>query len=277
MEMPSFEGIKAMIETAEGICGDTITKSEFHNETWMLRLVLALLAEFKGNPSRVRCYMDGEKPIEKDSEKAFAAMNDVRDALKTGWISEGGLTPVFKKEKTTWTDAILGMVHLSKENRAVCLNDDKGGYNGVIVIEAKMGSDLSPGVVHDEHYDQAARNIACLSRFVLDCGIDLGKTRFLVVAPKLKLVHWKEQEKKKGKKHRIYDPDEMIKNANETVENTRREYREGMNKDRLKDNIERIQKNSCAISWEYILAYMRGHVDGKKFHYLREYYSSINF
>ena len=113
MKTPAFEEIVAVVEAAKAICGGTIPESEFRNETWMLRLALALLAEFEGEPSKVA------------NSKETIALEDVRAALRAGWISEGGLKPVFEKERTTWTDAILGGV-LLEIGRAVCVNADNG-------------------------------------------------------------------------------------------------------------------------------------------------------
>ena len=63
----------------------------------------------------------------------------------------------------------------------------------------------------------------------------------------------------------------MIKNADKTVRKTGRPYRDEMNKDSLIDNIKKIKENSWAISWEYILAYMYGHVCDEKLEYLNAY------
>ena len=251
MKTPAFEEIVAVVEAAKAICGGTIPESEFRNETWMLRLTLALLAEFEGEPSKVA------------NSKETIALEDVRAALRAGWISEGGLKPVFEKERTTWTDAILGGVLLEK-GRAVCVNADNGGYNGAIVIEAKTVSALSPGVTHDKRYDQAARNIACLARLVHDAGgsIDPGKTRFLVFAPQ----------------SRVAQPNEMIARASDTftASSGKRNVRDGIDKARLAALAESIRKRSCVVSWEYVLAYMRNHVDERKRQYLEQYYSGIN-
>ena len=250
MNTPTFEKLMEVVRGGRKISGGTIPESEFCNETWMLRLTLALLAEFKGEPSKTACRTAG-------AEMAFAAMNDVRAALKVGWISEGGLAPVFEKERTTWTDAILGDVRLSADKRRAVEGNANGGYGGAIVIEAKIGSALSPRVTHDKHYDQAARNIACLARFVQEHGISPGRTRFLVFAPESRIAH----------------PAALIAAADKTIQNATRSTRIDM--DKLKGTIGIIREHSGVISWKYVLSYMRGHVEGRRLEALEGYYSDV--
>ena len=57
----------------------------------------------------------------------------------------------------------------------------KGNSPSVIVVEAKMGSSLSKSVTNSPDYDQAARNIACLSKLLLEAREKSGA--FFVFMP----------------------------------------------------------------------------------------------
>ena len=167
-----------------------IAKSEVYNETWLLRLVLAFIHDLEFN-----CV-----PQDKN-ETVFL---HIRNAVKSQWISEGGLSPVFELEGATWTDAILGNVELSclksdrhsksdkKTKRAIKLSDQDDV--GVVIIEAKVGSDLDTGVTHADDYNQVARNIACLARLVMDKKGMASKSAFVVFAPKSKIEGWSEEK-----------------------------------------------------------------------------------
>lgn len=66
------------------------------------------------------------------------------------WISEGGLEPAFKNEGTTWTDAILGDVEIKQgKKRGVGIVDAKMPV-GVVIVEAKLGSELADGVTNSK-------------------------------------------------------------------------------------------------------------------------------
>lgn len=170
-----------------------VAKSEVYNETWMLRLALAFIHDNCDN--NINALSDREKN----------ALLRIAKAVKRRWISEGGLTPVFKMEGPTWTDAILGNVILAKEDvrlakvektkRGVAIDingfDSDGNCAGVIVIEAKMNSDLAPGVTHASDYNQVARNIACLARKVMEYGTISKESAFFVFAPESKIWNCK--------------------------------------------------------------------------------------
>jgi len=54
------------------------------------------------------------------------------------------------------------------------------------VLEAKVGSPLSPGITHAKYYDQAARSVACMAEVLKMTGKDpssLKRLEFIVLAP----------------------------------------------------------------------------------------------
>lgn len=175
-----------------------LARSEVYNETWMLRLMLARIYDFNGT-------FKIDKPKE-------LALNMIRNAVRKNWISEGGLAPAFEKEGTTWTDAILGDVELGEyddgdgDKRKVRFEPKSGGecnHQCVVIVEAKMGSTLSRSVTNSADYDQAARNIACLAKLLLDVPSQKVNGAFFVFMP--------EDSKK------IQEAYEMISNASDTI------------------------------------------------------------
>ncbi len=147
--------------------GTSVAKSEVYNETWLLRMVLACIHDYKGD------FVTGDAKIKK-------VLEEIRKVVSKRWISEGGLEPAFENEGTTWTDAILGDVRLRGESadddeemgtdgnkRKVELTDISTKEPGVVIVEAKMGSPLDKSVTNSKDYDQFARNIACLAKLLL--------------------------------------------------------------------------------------------------------------
>ena len=202
-----------------------IARSEVYNETWMLRLTLALLHD------------NGLK------ENAPDPLNLLRSAVMRNWISEGGLKPAFDKEGTTWADAILGDVALEddKSKRGVKVAP-VGEYQGVVVVEAKMGSALDSGITNSSNYNQAARNIACLAKLVEGKGNLCDNCAFLVFAPKTKLDEWERKEP-------VHD---LIENAFEVINNQTRNH-QWDNKVKFEAAVKAIIQNSKAISWEDVI------------------------
>ena len=254
-------------------CGDVekspIARSEVFNETWMLRLALALIHDY-----------DKESFQLPDDKKT--ALERIQKSVKKRWLSEGGLEPAFVKEGTTWTDAILGNIRLkgeSSENnksdtasskRKIELADD---YSGVVIVEAKMGSPLDKSVTNSTDYDQAARNIACLAK-LLNEGTKNAKalaaeSAFIVFAPETKIEEWEADNNKADN-----NPHTMIRNAWSTIENQKekRDNKRGgiiparaptVEKiDDLRLLVKSICDNSNVISWEDIIRSMKNDQSG---------------
>ena len=258
MSSPSFEKIYEPLMKLKDICGDTIPQSEIYNETWMLRLVLSLMSK-----------VDTKSNTFTDSQ-SDSHLRDVCMAVKCGWISEGGLKPIFKQESTTWTDAIVGAVQKSSSNRNIEKNE-AAIYKGVIVIEAKMGSDLSAGGSRLKGYNQVARNIACLARFMVEgCeNVDIKtikKCKFLVFAPKAKIGHWRnlDEKQQKKKRDRFYSPDNMIESTSRVLDEIKKKYvvRQELKEkwQKVKTAVEEICKHSIVISWDDVIKFLQNHL-----------------
>ena len=272
---PTFNEIMSAVNQVREICDkyETIPKSEIYNETWMLRLTLALMKE-----------IDIEQLKRKGDH-----ISEVCRAVRSGWISEGGLKPVFKREHATWTDAILGRICFAKNGRNVeikgsdLLEDDE--YKGVIVIEAKMASELSRRVKDSQGYDQAARNIACLSRLIVASNVKdvpLEQVHFYVFAPKSKIEEWNTKKKKANGKKKECNPEAMIKDAVKTIEQQQEVSSEHCNSrefyfssdeerdsgiitiDAITEKAKTIVGNSEVISWESILKLIKCHLYAHK-------------
>lgn len=175
-----------------------IARSEVFNETWMLRLTLALIHDYDGS-----------------GFENSPSLKLIQNAVQQRWISEGGLEPAFDKEGTTWTDAILGNVKLDdstepKAKRGVIVDVDEkcGNSVGIVVIEAKMNSALASCITHASDYNQAARNIACLAKLTMTHVELQKKSAFIVFAPRKKIEDWHNAGR---------DPNEMIKGAWTTI------------------------------------------------------------
>lgn len=278
MNSPSFEEIYEPLMKLQDICGDTIPLSEIYNETWMLRLVLSLLS---------KVVVDSNTFTDSQSDNH---LRDVCMAVKSGWISEGGLKPIFKQESTTWTDAIVGAVQKSSRNR----NSEKNEtaiYKGVIVIEAKMGSNLSAGGSRLKGYNQVARNIACLARFIIERQINPKQSKFLVFAPRKKINHWDELDKENyNNATRIYSPDAMMEHIKSVLcDKETKKWKYSLNNEILKKYENTIEKywadiiecaikichnsSNCVISWESILEFFDKYAH-KNFSRLEEYYKT---
>ena len=128
--------------------GTPVAKSEVYNETWLLRMVLACIHDCT------------EEAFVIQNKKIGDTLKKIHKAVRQQWISEGGLEPAFRQEGTTWTDAILGNVKISGDNKRGVKYEMRDASTGVIIVEAKMGSELSSGITNSPDYNQAARNIA---------------------------------------------------------------------------------------------------------------------
>ena len=226
---------------AMGLCCETpdqpVARSEVYNETWMLRLTLAAIHDYEGN-------------FDCADEMKKAAFEAIRAAVRRRWISEGGLEPAFKHEGTTWTDAILGSVKIKDDNKRGIEVD--GDDPGITIVEAKIGSELSPGVTNSPNYNQAARNIACLAQLILKHQSLHDKCRFLVFAPEKGHVGSGFVNKE--------NVDEIIGAQHNA---SLKDYSEFFSKD-VSNNSEQfdgivrfIREKSCVIFWDEVIKAMK--------------------
>jgi hypothetical protein len=138
------------------------------NEGWLLRLILEHLAE----PEFI-----GEILAPADGGH---------------WFSEGLLPSHFLARNRgdhlaeTWThaDGVVGHFNVSWAGRSeVTLVTTATQF---VIVEAKLGSGLSPGTIRAPFYNQAARNIACIAEVLHRAGVtpkSVARLGFFVVAP----------------------------------------------------------------------------------------------
>ena len=143
-------------------------QTEIFNEGWMLRLVL-----------------DAFKQLE-ISEGPFGFLP------KADWHSEARLASPFRPrqkrdplgEGFTHADGVVGHFVVREETRAgLQLATSTQQF---VVVEAKMLSNLSSGVSNARGYDQAARNVACISQAISLVFSDANAIQdigFYVLAP----------------------------------------------------------------------------------------------
>jgi hypothetical protein len=119
-------------------------------------------------------------------------------APEAKWYSEALLPSCFlpqsrgdgdpKSESFTHADGVIGHFNVASRERG----DAKllPGVKQFIVVEAKLGSHLSPGTKNASNYDQAARTVACMTYML---GIAKAEARtldrlaFYLIAPEMQV------------------------------------------------------------------------------------------
>ena len=236
MQVELFPSICKAVSAMAECCTDSgtpVAKSEVYNETWLLRMVLACIHDYKGD------FVTGDA-------KTKQALEKMRKAVCKYWISEGGLEPAFEQEGTTWTDAILGNVKIGDNNKRGVDIEIRDSSTGVIIVEAKMGSELASGITNSSNYNQAARNIACLAKLLNNQKISkeiISESAFVVLAPRYKLEEWKSRT----------PPQKMIEDAWEIIECQSRTRKKNCDSDTFKSVVKDIINNSIALSWDDVI------------------------
>ncbi|HVN97116.1 MAG TPA: hypothetical protein VMT62_11855 [Syntrophorhabdaceae bacterium] len=161
-----------MIETVASILGrchdstTNISPTILYSEGWMTRLLVAV------------------------SIDAGIHFQDIDFSRIQNWYSEGLLSsPFLPRTRTdrlaegyTHTDMALGDFTVDSSVRGdISITGSEGIFG---VIEAKMGSRLSPGTKHVPVYNQASRNLACIAFNTLSTR---HRIFFIVAAPEKKI------------------------------------------------------------------------------------------
>jgi hypothetical protein len=183
-----IEKINALSDLVENINPTII-----YNEGWMIRLLVI------------------QSMIEKLKIKGI----DFGKLAAKNWSSEALITSPFvetkeNREGYTHADIILGDFNVNYNERGEVKLDEFPEILGI--IEAKMGSNLSQGTTNAKNYNQASRNICCLSYLTKnkpDC-----KIFFVIAAPQKTIENYniKDQIKIKKIKDQIED---RFKHSNE--------------------------------------------------------------
>ena len=250
--------VRAMAECCTK-SGTPVAKSEVYNETWLLRMVLACIHDCT------------EEAFVTQNKKIGDTLKKIHKAVRQQWISEGGLEPAFRQEGTTWTDAILGNVKISGDNKRGVKYEMRDDSTGVIIVEAKMGSELSSGITNSPDYNQAARNIACLAKLLIEQNASpavISESAFVVLAPRSKLEEWEKDEN---------SPQQLINGAWKTIKDQTRTRNVNCDFDTtFKSMVENIKDNSIALSWDDVIDAIQPNdtnlFSGFPISYLRDFY-----
>ena len=146
--------------------------TELFNEGWLLRLALD--------------WYSAQPP----STSPLSFEDNAR------WYSEGLLASPFLRrsrgdalaEGYTHADGVIGHFDVAPGERSEIRAH--GDATQLVVVEAKMGSPLSPGTRNAPGYDQAARNTACLAHLMAQAGRvpdALSRMAFCVIAPRIQV------------------------------------------------------------------------------------------
>ena len=155
----TIEKIKAL-----NILTGNINPTIIYNEGWIIRLLV----------------------IESMNEKLSIRGINFGILANKNWSSEALISSPFveknlkNREGYTHADIILGDFTVDYNERGEVKINESPKILGI--IEAKMGSNLSPGTSNAKDYNQASRNICCLSYVTknkLDCEIF-----FIIAAPR---------------------------------------------------------------------------------------------
>jgi hypothetical protein len=142
--------------------------TEIYNENWLLKLVFHQASTINDED-----YFLGFLP-------------------KSTWFSEGLLPTAFKarfqgdplSESRTNADGVIGQIKIGVTAKADL--ELAAGANQFTVVEAKVGSPLSPGTRNAEYFDQAARNVVCIAEVIARADIDpstFDRLDFIILAP----------------------------------------------------------------------------------------------
>ena len=142
--------------------------TEIYNENWLVKIVMQL-ASFINDTDYVLGFLPNST-----------------------WYSEGLLSTAFKPryrgdpfgESRTHADCVIGHIRIGYKAKAdLELAENAQQFT---VVEAKLGSPLSPGVKNAKYFDQAARNVACMAEVMVRADThpaSIKRLDFIVLAP----------------------------------------------------------------------------------------------
>ena len=140
-----------------------------YNEGWLLRLTLDWFS-CKNRNNDLIPFNDGAYWFSEALLPSRFIARHRGDRLSEGWTHADGVVGHF-------TIGRRGIADLSVDTDA----------RQMLITEAKVFSNLSPGVANARYFDQAARNLACLAEVIRIAGIQpdlFTSLGFLVLAPK---------------------------------------------------------------------------------------------
>lgn len=199
------------------------------------------------------------------------------------WYSEvllpSSFLPGFKgdplSESHTHSDGVIGNFRIGGTGEGDLVLDDN--CEQFLVFEAKMYSKLAKGITNAKLYDQATRNVACMSYIAAKKQINhkqFKKLGFYVIAP--------EEQIKKISSFREYTTKETIK---EKVLTRVNEYKKNNRESSFQEKICWFNKSFVpfletmeidCISWEQVINFIGKH-DEQFFKQLSEFYQKCTY
>jgi hypothetical protein len=142
--------------------------TELYNENWLVKLVLQ------------------QAPSIQDEGFPLSFLTG------SSWFSEALLPTAFKArtqgdklaESRTHADGVIGQIQVGAKGKADLKLQPNASQ--LTVVEAKLGSPLSPGTTNAPYFDQAARNVACMAELLARRELQpssLKRLDFIVLAP----------------------------------------------------------------------------------------------
>ena len=225
----------------ELMIGGNITPTLVYNEGWMLRLVLNWLSENRHFEHEIS-FSEGAR-----------------------WFSEASLPTIFKAknqkdklaENYTHADGVYGSIQPYDGKDYIKLEKN---CNQFVVVEAKMFSSYSPGVIHAPSYNQAARIVACMCEVLKLQGFNVNgfsKLAFFTFLPESQIKDRPSFLKYTCKK-----------NIKEKVENRIKQYSDAGRTEEYEEKAKWYEEFCCPfidniqielISWESILNFVSLH------------------
>jgi hypothetical protein len=225
----ALESVQMMLRSSSSI-QPHFPPTLLYNEGWLLRLVLDWFARHSVQ----------------DHALSFAA--------GARWFSEALLPSAFlaryrgDKLAESWThaDGVAGHFLIGEEGKAdLKLLPEATQF---LVLEAKMFSALSTGVTHAGYYDQAARNVACMTEVLRRAErhpSDLNSLGFYLLAPSSQI--------ERGVFSKVVNKESILKKVSLRVQAYEGE-REWWYEEWYRPTWERI--NIQCLSWEEIIAFI---------------------
>lgn len=151
-----------------------IPPTELYNEGWLLRLILDWFS---------RNSIDNH-PLNFNTDAIWYS----EALLPSAFLNPPKLKPDPLAESYTHADGVIGHFKIGNAGKGdLSLNKSAKQF---IVIEAKIFSNLSPGVTNAKYYDQAARSVACIAETLHRVGVrpyDMLHIGFFLFAPQTQI------------------------------------------------------------------------------------------
>lgn len=189
-----MERLKAMLD-ASSTSSPFFPPTILYNESWLLRIVLDWFYTHK-IPNHPLTFLEGARWFSEAALPSPFLNNPEGARLAEGWSHAHG---------------VIGHFEVGKEHK-IDLSFQPGGKQ-LVVIEAKMFSQLAAKISHVNYYDQAARTVACIvaTLAIAKCSpSDLSRIGFYVLAP--------DSQIKRAVFERLMSRDSILKKVEQRVD-----------------------------------------------------------